>query len=197
MTVICFFMPFILKCEGFVKLLVTILIGQSLCLGGSMRQKENGFTLIELMVTIAVLAIVASIAAPKFQDTLDKRSIQKTTTDLEKSLAQARSDAVLYRKDITVYFDSDGVDDPSSRYWNPAEGVTLEFIEGTCTGGTWSTQVMGSPPTSIRFLPQGNVSGLPANLEIKITNASTQNYITLTNFGRVSSSKTSAFVGSC
>lgn len=197
MTVICFFMPFISNCVGFVKFIDIIFNEVKYCCLGDDMQKNKGFTLIELMVTIAVLAIVASIAAPKFQDTLDKRSIQKTTTDLEKSLAQARSDAVLYRKDITVYFDSDGVDDPSSRYWNPAEGVTLEFIEGTCTGGTWSTQVMGSPPTSIRFLPQGNVSGLPINLEIKITNSNTENYITLTNFGRVSSSKTSAFVGSC
>nr|WP_257233473.1 prepilin-type N-terminal cleavage/methylation domain-containing protein [Acinetobacter sp. YH12043] len=164
---------------------------------GKSVQKNKGFTLIELMVTIAVLAIVASIAAPKFQDTMDKRSIQRTSTDLEKALVQARADAVLYRKEVTVYFGVNGIDDPAHRYWKPAEGVTLSFIEGTCTGTTWSQAVMRSPLAFIKFLPQGNVSGLPANLEIKITNASTQNYITLTNFGRVSSSKTSAFVGSC
>jgi len=38
-------------------------------MGGAM-QKNRGFTLIELMVTIAVLAIVASIAAPTFGDLL-------------------------------------------------------------------------------------------------------------------------------
>jgi len=102
-------------------------------------QKNKGFTLIELMVTIAVLAIVASIAAPKFQDTMEKRSIQKTATDLEKSLAQARADAVLYRKDVTVNFAINGVDDSAERYWTPTEGVDLEFSQGTCIGGSWST----------------------------------------------------------
>ncbi|WP_347456181.1 GspH/FimT family pseudopilin [Acinetobacter thermotolerans] len=160
-------------------------------------QRKNGFTLIELMVTIAVLGIIATIAAPKFQDTMDKRSIQKTTTDLEKSLTQARSDAVLYRKDITVHLGTNGQDDPVNRYWNPVEGVTLEFIEGTCAGGSWSTTAMSPPLSSIKFLPQGNVDGLPANLEITITNGEAENFISLTHFGRVSSSKTSAFVGGC
>lgn len=161
-----------------------------------MRHKENGFTLIELMVTIAVLAIVASIAAPKFQDTMEKRSIQKTATDLEKSLAQARADAVLYRKDVTVNFAINGVNDSAERYWIPAEGVDLEFFQGTCTGGNWSTAPV-STLSSIDFLPQGNVHGLPANLEIKIKTDNFENYIYLTNFGRVSSSKTSILVGGC
>lgn len=149
------------------------------------------------MVTIAILGIIATIAAPKFQDTMDKRSIQKTTTDLEKTLIQARSDAVLYRKDITVYLGANGQDDPTNRYWNPVEGVTLKFVEGTCASGSWSTTEISPPLSSIKFLPQGKVDGFPKNVEITITNDDAENYISLTYFGRVSSSNTSAFIGGC
>ena len=40
--------------------------------GGSMQRtkKNHGFTLIELMVTIAVMAIIATMAAPSFNNNL-------------------------------------------------------------------------------------------------------------------------------
>ncbi len=37
-----------------------------------MRVRGNGFTLIELMVTIAVLAIIAMMAAPSFGAMMNK-----------------------------------------------------------------------------------------------------------------------------
>ncbi len=40
--------------------------------GENMRVRGNGFTLIELMVTIAVLAIIAMMAAPSFGAMMNK-----------------------------------------------------------------------------------------------------------------------------
>ena len=47
-----------------------------------MRHKENGFTLIELMVTIAIMAIIAMMAAPSFGDMLQRQNLNKSTQDL-------------------------------------------------------------------------------------------------------------------
>ncbi|CAM4183474.1 GspH/FimT family pseudopilin [Acinetobacter pragensis] len=159
-------------------------------------QRNNGFTLIELMVTIAVIAIVAMIAAPNMSEAIAKRQIERTTTDFEKALTQARSDAVLSRKQITIHLGTSGKDTPTERYWSIPDDVDLSFNEGVCTGGSWSTSAI-TALTDIVFLPQGNVSALPTNLEVKLTRDQVDRFIYLTSFGRVASNAKSAFEGSC
>lgn len=56
--------------------------------------KLKGFTLIELMVTVAILAILASIAAPQMQNQIAASRVTATTNELLAGLAQARSEAV-------------------------------------------------------------------------------------------------------
>ena len=159
-------------------------------------KKNKGFTLIELMVTIAVLAIVAMIAAPNMSKAIAKRQIERTTTDFEKALTQARSDAVLSRKQITIHLSASGKDTPSERYWVIPDDVDLKFNEGVCTSGSWGVSAI-TPLTDIVFLPQGNVSALPMNLEIKLTRDQVDRFIYLSSFGRVASNAKSAFEGSC
>ena len=40
--------------------------------GKTQRRKASGFTLIELMVTVAIIAIIASVAFPSYQDSVRK-----------------------------------------------------------------------------------------------------------------------------
>ena len=161
-----------------------------------MQKKELGFTLIELMVTIAIIAIVAMIAAPNLQSSIDKRKIEKTTTDFEKNLAQARADAVLYRKKITIHINVAGSDTATDRYWAIPADADILFKTGACVGGRWSTTSITSL-SSIVFLPQGNVESLPANIEIQIKNEKAERFIYLTNFGRITASFKSTFEGAC
>lgn len=70
-------------------------------LGGSM-QKNNGFTLIELMVTIAVMAIIAMMAAPSFNNMLIKENLKTTAYNMRDSLKEAKGRALLNRNEMVV-----------------------------------------------------------------------------------------------
>ncbi|WP_180111948.1 Tfp pilus assembly protein FimT/FimU [Acinetobacter sp. YH12136] len=88
-----------------------------------MREKENGFTLIELMVTIAVLAIIAMMAAPSFGDLVQKQQLKKSTNELIGVLSQARSKAILERRNVKVELhESETILSANSQtimYWMP------------------------------------------------------------------------------
>lgn len=58
-----------------------------------------GFTLIELMVTVALLAVVLSLAAPSFQSLLETQRMRAAAFDLMADLTLARNEA-LKRGDV-------------------------------------------------------------------------------------------------
>ena len=92
-----------------------------------MQRKEQGFTLIELMVTIAVLGIIASMAAPSMQNMIARQQLNTTARDLASIFSQARGQAAMLRKNVTVKFSTNS--DPAdinlnavTYYWLPKYG---------------------------------------------------------------------------
>ena len=53
-------------------------------------QKKNGFTLIELMVAIAILGIIATIAAPSFENLIIKQNLKSTSYHMRDILKEAK-----------------------------------------------------------------------------------------------------------
>lgn len=63
---------------------------------------SSGFTLIELMVTIAVMAIIVSIAAPNVSSQLANQRVKSTTATLHTALREAKTESIIRRQAITV-----------------------------------------------------------------------------------------------
>lgn len=77
-------------------------------INSSSRQRpmsSAGFTLIELMVTIAVLAIIASIAAPNISTQLANQRVKSTTTTIESALKEAKAESLIRRQSLTLTYD--------------------------------------------------------------------------------------------
>jgi type IV fimbrial biogenesis protein FimT len=66
------------------------------------KMKQTGFTLIELMVTLAVIAIVAGIAAPSFSQIIQDNRLTTISNELLASLSIARSEAIKRGESVSV-----------------------------------------------------------------------------------------------
>lgn len=64
--------------------------------------RRNGFTLIELIVTMAIAAVVLSIAVPSYQTSIQNNRKTTSINSLATSLQLARSTAISRRVTVTV-----------------------------------------------------------------------------------------------
>lgn len=73
------------------------------------RPSSTGFTLIESMVVLAIVAIIATFAVPSFQATLDQQRVATVAADLHASVVLARAEAI--RRNIRIELKpTDGAD---------------------------------------------------------------------------------------
>lgn len=74
----------------------------------SQRYRHGGFTLAELLVTMAVLAILATLAIPGFDHLIRRHRVSMAVNQLKADLAYARSDAVTRNFTVSICASSDG-----------------------------------------------------------------------------------------
>lgn len=78
--------------------------------------RTSGFTIIELLVTIAIVAILAALAFPSFEGTLRSNRVSTTTNEMIASLSLARMEALR----------------------SPAGALVCSSSNGTSCSGTWN-----------------------------------------------------------
>ena len=72
--------------------------------------KVRGFTLIELMITIVVVGIIVSLAAPSFRDLVERKHLEGAVEAVLEQLEFTRSQAIKRSKSMLVDFKVNGVD---------------------------------------------------------------------------------------
>lgn len=65
-------------------------------------QQNTGFTLVELIITIAILAIVAALATPSMTKQLNQAKIKQSANIIESSLREAQAQSIITQRGIKV-----------------------------------------------------------------------------------------------
>ncbi len=120
----------------------------------------RGFTLVELMVAIALLAILLGLAAPSFSDWIARTKIQSAASSISVALATARSEAVKRGRDVSVCASTDGSTCATGSNW--ATGWLIYATAGTPikvfdapTGGLTVTGDGTGITSSVTFVSTG------------------------------------------
>jgi prepilin-type N-terminal cleavage/methylation domain-containing protein len=75
---------------------------ESMMTSGSRSERSGGFTLIELMVGVAIIAIIVSLAAPSFKRMIEMQRLRGIHDQLVTDLQFARTEAIRLRTPVHI-----------------------------------------------------------------------------------------------
>ena len=117
-------------------------------------KKENGFTLIELAIVIAIIGILSSFAVPAYNEWLPKYRLKNAVMDLQATLNSTKIEAIKSNSEWAIVFDTANdsyhicSDDGANNNWDGPSGD--DTVESTINlsqygAGVRYTGVTGGP----------------------------------------------------
>lgn len=112
---------------------------------------RTGFTLVEMVVVVAILGVVAGVTVPALHDAQARTPLDQTASEIARILARARRTAVERATPATMV-----VDPANKRYWLRLDDTVIADALSARPGVTIDAS---SPRLAIRFVPTGEAQG--------------------------------------
>ena len=136
----------------------------------TLLRRSLGFTLVELMIVVAVLSVVMAVGIPSFNTMIKNNRLTAAVNDLAGGLSYARAEAVRRGRAVRVDSLAGGLSD-GLRVWFDADGDNSFDDDGSeelrlvqlaeVSGVTAVGDMDGTPKTSLSlsYSARGSVSG--------------------------------------
>ncbi len=150
-------------------------------------QRNSGFTLLEALITVAVLSILVALAVPSFKEMMDRNAVTSAANSLLSSVLMARSEAV--KREQRVVIARQGSDWKSWQVFTDAnnnhtyDSGTDELIAEHASNEGLSFSKIGNLGNFLSFSPRGRAS-LQADDGLKIAKGSHTRYLCFSTTGR-------------
>jgi prepilin-type N-terminal cleavage/methylation domain-containing protein len=125
----------------------------------------QGFTLIEMVVTIAVMGILAAIAAPSFSAWLNNKKVDDVAAQIEGAIREAQAQAIKESKPCTLSISKTDAqvtsDRPSCLPTGPRDlkKLGVKILSDNSSGVSLGFANLGDPATAtIQFSYKGTLS---------------------------------------
>jgi type IV fimbrial biogenesis protein FimT len=92
----------------------------------SSKRRQSGYTMLELVMVISIVAILASIAVPSFQYVTNSNRVATEVNSLLGDVLFARSEAVKEGQTVTICSSTDGLICSASSHWEHGWIVFLD-----------------------------------------------------------------------
>ena len=83
-----------------------------------MKKTNYGFTIIELLVTVAILAILSAIAIPSFNELIDSNARRTQLASIGGDLRHARGEALGKRQEVVICSSANGTTCSGNTDWS-------------------------------------------------------------------------------
>lgn len=137
-----------------------------------LKQKTMGFTLIELMITVVIVGVLATIALPSFNEFIQRSNLKSSAESVLNALQLARAEAVRRNEQMTFTLGTGS--GPTSWEVTDADGTIIQQSRGSGEGGGGITAtVTPNAATTVVFNGFGRVVGAGAISKVVFGSAGT------------------------
>ncbi|WP_082548882.1 GspH/FimT family pseudopilin [Rhizobacter sp. Root404] len=160
----------------------------------SMLQRSIlGFTAIELMITVAVVAIFSALAAPSFRELIATQRIKSVAAALSESLWVARSEALKRNANVAFVFPNSGSNTAVSdwKITQSSDGSGDALLQQSGSPSVVSTTSSGGNLLFV-FNSSGRLaSGGSSSIQLSVPSANVNRWVCVSAGGRAITQTTS------